>query len=415
MPDPLSVSHRNNWRHTTFLFAVTSFVEALAFGHLGAFTPLFLQRELNVPPGAIPFWTGILSSLGFVIGLPLLPFWGVWADRFGRKLMIVRSSFVAALIYALSGASTSVGMLACARLLSGFVFGNTGIMMALQAEITPRERLGRTVALISAGSPIGMAVGPYLGGIVAHRASLRVLLYADAALTMLVVCALILFLHDEPHPAGAAESRPQGVFQAMASVAGTPRVLPLFLAVFVASYGTSMAQPYVPILIQRLYRGASPAEVIGAILSASGVAMAVGTPFWGMLGDRAGHLRVLQACTLGIGLALAGQAAARSVLQVAVWRGLQGFVQPGLGALSITLLALYTPTEKRAHVLNLSLLPQQLSWFLGPLTGARAAQISLALPFWIGASLLAGAWAVSWTLSEEPAALARNEQAGSGD
>lgn len=406
--------HRNDWRRTTLLFSATSFVEALAFGHLGAFTPLFLQRELHVPAHAIPFWTGILSSLGFVIGLPLLPFWGVWADRFGRKLMIVRSSFVAAVIYALSGASTSVGMLACARLLSGFVFGNTGIMMALQAEITPREKLGRAVALISAGSPVGMAVGPYLGGLIAHHASLRVLLYADAALTLLIVCVLVLFLHDEARPA-RAHSSSIGVVQALSAVAKTPRVPPLFLAVFVASYGTSVAQPYVPILIQCLYHGPAPAEVIGAILSASGIAMAAGTPLWGMLGDRVGHLRVLRLCTLGIGLALAGQAAAHDVAQVAVWRGLQGFVQPGLGALSITLLALYTPPKNRAHVLNLSLLPQQLSWFLGPLTGARAAQVNLALPFWIGTGLLTAAWAVACTLSEEAATPVGNEKAGSID
>jgi len=400
--------HRNNWRHTTILFAGTSFVEALAFGHLGAFTPLFLQRELHVPAGEIPFWTGILSSLGFVIGLPLLPFWGVWADRFGRKLMIVRSSFVAAIIYALSGASTSVAMLACARLLSGFVFGNTGIMMALQAEITPRERLGRTVALISAGSPVGMAVGPYLGGTIAHHASLRVLLYADALLTLLVVGALVCFLHDEPRPAHKEGSRPIGVFQAMASVIRTPRVAPLFLAVFIASYGTSLAQPYVPILIQRLVRGASPAEVIGAILSASGIAMALGTPLWGLLGDRVGHLRILRLCTIAIGITLAGQAAARDLWQIAGWRALQGFVQPGLGSLSITLLALYTPRDRRDHVLNLSLLPQQLSWFLGPLTGARLSQFSLTLPFWTGAGLMCGAWAASYTIAEEGDAGARN-------
>ncbi len=68
--------HRNDWRVLLVVFILAGIVESQAFGHLGAFTPLFLQ-ELRVPPATIPTWTGLLSGLGFVIGLPLLPFWGV--------------------------------------------------------------------------------------------------------------------------------------------------------------------------------------------------------------------------------------------------------------------------------------------------------------------------------------------------
>lgn len=71
-----ALPHRNNWRLLLVLFLATSIVESQSFGHLGAFTPLFLG-ELQVPASQIPSWTGILSALGFVIGLPLLPFWGV--------------------------------------------------------------------------------------------------------------------------------------------------------------------------------------------------------------------------------------------------------------------------------------------------------------------------------------------------
>jgi hypothetical protein len=68
--------HRNDWRVLLVVFILASIVESQPFGHLGAFTPLFLQ-ELRVTARDIPTWTGVLSGLGFVIGLPLLPFWGV--------------------------------------------------------------------------------------------------------------------------------------------------------------------------------------------------------------------------------------------------------------------------------------------------------------------------------------------------
>ena len=69
--------HRNDWRVLLVLFIIAGIVESQAFGHLSAFTPIYLDT-LGVPPEQISTWTGVLSSLAFVLGLPLLPFWGVW-------------------------------------------------------------------------------------------------------------------------------------------------------------------------------------------------------------------------------------------------------------------------------------------------------------------------------------------------
>src|SRR5512142_644041 len=67
--------HANDWRKLLIIFTLAGVVESQAFGHLNAFRPLFLQ-QLGVPLSQVAFWTGILASLGFVIGLPLLPFCG---------------------------------------------------------------------------------------------------------------------------------------------------------------------------------------------------------------------------------------------------------------------------------------------------------------------------------------------------
>jgi hypothetical protein len=68
--------HRNDWRVLLALFIIAGIVESQAFGHLSAFTPIYLDT-LGVPPEQISTWTGILSALAFVIWLPLLPLWGV--------------------------------------------------------------------------------------------------------------------------------------------------------------------------------------------------------------------------------------------------------------------------------------------------------------------------------------------------
>src|SRR5947199_9310032 len=92
-PAPKPRHSGNDWRVLLALFTLAGVVESQAFGHFTAFTPLFLP-QLNVAPQDVTKWTGILSSLTFIIGLPLLPFWGIWADRYGRKIIIVRSAYV---------------------------------------------------------------------------------------------------------------------------------------------------------------------------------------------------------------------------------------------------------------------------------------------------------------------------------
>jgi MFS family permease len=381
-------AHRNRWQTTVLLFAVTSFVESLAFGHLSAFTPQFL-REIGVAGAQVERWTGILSALGFILGLPLLPFWAVWADRFGRKPIIIRSSVAAALIYALTASAGTLNTTAFARFLGGFVLGNTGVMMALQADITPKDRLGRAVAFISAGSPLGMAVGPALGGRIAELYGIRTLLWIDTVLTAVVVLMLVVFLREEPRTFEQPKGTRDGIRQAVSALVHTPGVRSVCVAAFVIAFGFSAVSPYVPLLTEHLYRGGHLLETIGMVISAFGVPMAIATPVWGPIADRFGHLQVLRFCCASAAAAMLGHAVAGSVSGLLASRVLLGACAGGLSSMTMVLLALYSPPSRRSAVLTLSLLPNQLAWFTGPLAGSIVVGLGIRAPFALAATGLA--------------------------
>src|SRR5579864_1455530 len=84
------------WAGLAVLFLATTCVESLSWTQLSAYTPLYL-RELHVPAAQVPGWIAAMSSVGWILALPLAPFWGVFADRYSRKLVIVRSAAVEAL------------------------------------------------------------------------------------------------------------------------------------------------------------------------------------------------------------------------------------------------------------------------------------------------------------------------------
>jgi len=392
--------HRNDWRVLLVFFILAGIVESQAFGHLGAFTPLFLQ-ELRVPKASIPTWTGVLSGLGFVIGLPLLPFWGVWADRYSRKLIIVRSAYVEGVLFTVAALSPNVWVLAFARFLAGFVLGNTGVMLALLADVTPRKRLGLAVGLASAGFPIGASIGPLAGGLIAQHAGIRFLLGMDAGASALIGLLLTLAIHEEHRVQAVRRAVAELLGVAARGIIGTPIVVRLFALYFLAMFGTALAQPFVPIVLQSLYTSGRNGPltllptVLGATLTGAGIAMAVTTPLWGRLGDTMGRWHVLPICIAAVALTLAAEALAPALLPFQAAIVAAGLFQGGIATTILALLATLTPEDRRATVLNFSLLPSQLSWFLGPIAGAAIAGVALRLPFAVGAVFTCAALALA--------------------
>jgi len=91
----------SSWMALLVLYGVASTIEAFTVSHVFRFMPLYLAT-VHVSPSDVPAWTGYLNAAFFLFGLPLVPFWGVWAERYGRVPIIARSAFVEAVVFALS-------------------------------------------------------------------------------------------------------------------------------------------------------------------------------------------------------------------------------------------------------------------------------------------------------------------------
>jgi MFS family permease len=90
---------------------------------------------------------------------------GAWADKYSRKVVIIRSALVEAVVFMAVALAREPWQLAVAMLLIGFQLGNTGIMLAGIRDVTPRQRLGTAIALFGASGAVGFAIGPALAGI----------------------------------------------------------------------------------------------------------------------------------------------------------------------------------------------------------------------------------------------------------
>ena len=86
-------------RRSSSVFWVTSMVEGLGVSQIFALVPTYL-REMGVAQADRLAFVGLFSALIFVVGMPLVPLWGVWADKYSRKAVIVRSALVEAVVFA---------------------------------------------------------------------------------------------------------------------------------------------------------------------------------------------------------------------------------------------------------------------------------------------------------------------------
>lgn len=368
------------WALPMGLFALATCVESLAWNQLNAFTPLYL-RELGVHPAAVPGWTAAMSSLGWVLALPLAPFWGVWADRYSRKAVIVRSAVVEGIIFGGSALAQDPVTALVLRCLSGFILGNTGVMLAMQASATPATRLGLAVGVVGAGAPLGRAVGPALGALLIHQGGVRGMLVVDAAASFLVAGVLVWALREPARERPRALSVLQQLREALGEITGHALVWRLFVAMTIASAALWVVYPFVPILIGRRYlAGFDAATAIGLVLSASAAASAIASPLWGRVIDRHGHVRVLTLTSVASAVALVAAGLAPGLAWFAGAFVLYGAASVAIQTSVMALLARVVSPERRGAVLGQVLFPFYVGGLVGPLVGSLllpAGQVAL--------------------------------------
>ena len=63
-----------DWRVPMFVFAGAYLLDQVAWGHMVAFTPLYLRQDLGVPEAQVPIWAGVLAAAPLAVAVPLSPF-----------------------------------------------------------------------------------------------------------------------------------------------------------------------------------------------------------------------------------------------------------------------------------------------------------------------------------------------------
>lgn len=201
-------------RPAVFVFI---FSEALSI----AFLPLFAKALYQ------PLWN---LSPEVVIGLPIsafmlsiavaLPVGGAWSEMVGQRKAFVHGAAVAAAGLVLTALAQDIPSLILYRSLVGLGFGV--VFMASQNYViqttSPANRAEGLAMFISAFYA-GTLCGSAIGGMLSDRIGFRSIFLLGAALALVSLVFLYLFLGEEPSP-------PSGAYRSMSRISKLKAVLP---------------------------------------------------------------------------------------------------------------------------------------------------------------------------------------------
>lgn len=373
------------WVWLLALFTFAGFIEAVFYGQMSAFTPLYLP-QLGVGQADIAAWTGLIVTISSLVGIPFLPIWGALADRYARQPIIIRSYFAHFIAGVVSLMAGNVWLFLIGRSIMSFSLGNSGLMMTTLSERAPDQRQGLAFSILSGAAPVGAFAGPLLGGPVVDRWGFRTLLGIDAALMLLVMVALT-FGYRDTYRAHARGSLLRMSAESVNLIVRSSRLRTLFSALILLFAGWMLAFTYVPLAVEALYPGETQGSMVGLIMGVGGFAALVLSPIIGALGDRYGLWRVLFfAASLEVILWPLPFFTHDLFSFGLTWTALNG-VASGVFAISFSVLAQSTTSQVRGRVMAFAYLPLNIGSVLGPAIGSLITQESVFTVFPFAAGL----------------------------
>ncbi len=132
-----------------------------------------------------------------VANIAILPISGWLATYFGRKNFYLACVFGFTLMSVLCGLAVNLESLTFFRVLQGlFAGGIAPSEQAIIADITPKEKLGRTFSIYGLGISVAPIMGPTLGGFITDSLSWHWIFFINLPIGIISLILTSLFVHE---------------------------------------------------------------------------------------------------------------------------------------------------------------------------------------------------------------------------
>ena len=354
------------WRRNLIVCVFGSFTTIVGMTLLLPFLPLYVEQLGVSDHAAIVQWSGVAYGATFLSAALTAPLWGRLADRYGRKLMLIRASLGMAIAMSLIGMAHNVYELVGLRLLAGLLGGYASGSTVLVAAQTPKARSGWAIGVLSAGIMAGSLVGPLIGGVLPNLIGIRATFFLIGSVIFITFLGTTFLIREEARPKKAKGSKARGGWSLV------PDKRPI-----IAMWGTGLLlmianmsiEPIITVYVAQLVEAPQVTFVAGLVMSAAAFGSLLSSSHLGTLADRVGHWRIITICLAVSALLLIPQAFVVSGWQLILLRFLMGLALGGLLPCIASVIRHNVPDAVTGSMLGYSISAQYAGQVIGPLAG----------------------------------------------
>jgi MFS transporter, DHA1 family, multidrug resistance protein len=361
------------WRLTLWTMVAVQFVMSVAFSIVGPIMPLFLPELGVTSPEATSIWAGVLVSITSFVAVFTAPVWGGLADRYGRKIMVLRSTLGIGIFTILMGVAGSPWHMLALRAGMGALAGFNSAATVMVASQVPERRLGYALGWLSTGQLVGSLIGPVIGGGLADLSgSYRNPFFFAGTVCLLAFLGTLKFVPERFTPPDTRQKT--SLFNSLSLMARSGGLLPVLVVMLMVQFATQAVQPVVSLFVREML-GERPdlATLGGLAFSATGLAGIIAVPILGRRSDAIGCRRVLLISLAGAALFTAPQALPFGYWAFVAERFGLGLFVGGVLPAANALVGRLTAPGQRGLVYGMTSSAYFLGNTLGPLTGGTIA------------------------------------------
>ncbi len=377
--DPSSTAPPSQWswrRNLAILFMV-QFLSAAGFSLVFPFLPLYVKELGSVSGGSVEFWSSMVFSAQAFTMMLAAPIWGLVADRYGRKLMLERATLGGAVLLAAMGFVQNAEQLVLLRAIQGAVTGVIAATFTLVAVGTPRSHVGFALGMINMARWAGVAGGPVIGGLIGEHVGFRQSFWITGFLLGLAGLAVLFFVHEDFSP--PEELRQPRFWSSYRELLRAPAMAGLYGLAFFDNLGRTLISPILVLFVVALQGGqeTGSATLTGIMFGVMAGSSAISAIYWGRLGDRLGHDRILVISAALAALLYLPQSMVTSAWQLIILQALSGMAVGGLVPSVAALMNEWAPDGHQGVTYGLDNSVRAGARSVGPLIAASVA-------LWVG-------------------------------
>ncbi|MEM1547637.1 MAG: MFS transporter [Thermoproteota archaeon] len=192
----IAVSHREIGRRETrkpakliVFFILSIFLSSLSMSAASSFLNIFLFQL-----GSDPFFIGIIIAIGAFLEVPAMYLGGILSDKIGEILVLMAGEMGLGVIYWLYGTVKNIYTYIIIQGFRGILYAFFMVSgMSLSSNVGDVGKKGFYAGLYNLSLQFGMALGPFLGGLVSDAFGLLAMFVTVSILSELSSALLIPF------------------------------------------------------------------------------------------------------------------------------------------------------------------------------------------------------------------------------